>query len=124
MDKTILNNAVKLINLIQSEKSCITVKDFILKHPDYFKDIQIKSLILSNNSDAETDYVYIIGYYIYFQKIKKPVTWFQRRRFAKYDTPKKWKEIFQKTLSINPESRFKTLEQLKEHLLKTIENSD
>ena len=57
MDKTILNNAVKLINLIQSEKNCITVKDFILKHPDYFKDIQIKSLISSNNSDAETDYV-------------------------------------------------------------------
>lgn len=124
MDKTILNNAVKLINLIQSEKSCITVKDFILKHPDYFKDIQIKSLILSNNSYAETDYVYLIGCYIYFQKTKKSVTLFQRRRFAKYDIPKKWKEIFQKTLSINPGSRFKTLEQLKEHLLKTIENSD
>ena len=110
-----MNQILKLIAVMESEK--LPVKAFILNHPEYFSDIPIGSLIAPEcrniQNYRESGYIFLIGSYIYFKSENKPVTWFQRRRFAEFHH---YETLYRKTISTNLSKRFQSLEELKIYL--------
>ena len=64
---------------------------------------------------SEKSYVFLVGSYIYYLVERKPVTWLERRRYARFS---KYEELFQRTLSSDPLRRFTSLYELKAYLLK------
>jgi len=93
----------------------IPVRDFIQKYAEYFSDIPIGSLIAPECRNikkySKSGYIFLIGSYIYFRSENKPVTWFQRRRFAEFHH---YETLYQKTISIS--RRFQNLKELKLYL--------
>ncbi len=113
--KKVFEKSLDLINLMEQEQ--VSVKDFICRHISCFSDIPLSSLIAPECRNCkdyrESGYIFLIGSYIYFSIYHKPVTWFERRRFAVFkDT--EYEELFRKTLCCNVNNRFNCISELKE----------
>lgn len=113
----ILTSAVKLIEIIEKEN--LSLSDFLKKYSDLFTGMSTGSLIAPEyrmkGEFSEESYVFLVGSYIYYLVERKPVTWLERRRYARFTH---YEEIFQRTLSSDPLRRFTSLYELKAHLLK------
>ena len=111
----ILKQSLELIALMESEK--IPVREFILKHHEYFSDIPTSSLIAPECRNIcecrESGYIFLIGSYFYFRTENMLVTWFQRRRFAEFN---RYEKLYKKTISTGISRRFQSLEELKIYL--------
>lgn len=111
----IISECLKIIEHI--EKLKISVRDFIaLYRNKYFSETDMKSLIAPENNKysgySEKEYIFLIGSYMYFNLYNKPVTWFERRRYAKFNDDK-FETFFRKTLCIYVPSRFENLDEMK-----------
>lgn len=122
----ILQDGCELIDVILSDIENLSVSEFIRIHEsDFFRSIQpITSLLApeckTNISIAtETAYVFLVGSYLYFRLTGKPVTWFERRRFAVFQSQSE--PFFRRTLCTHIPNRFQTLEELKDCLQNQID---
>lgn len=117
-DSLIFSNARKLLDLIISTPKVVTVKEFILLHQQFFRDIPEISLLApeDQNNSSESAYIFLIGSYIHYHLFGKPVTWLERRRFAEFLIAEEMKILFQKTLAVSVSERFSSLYELKKYL--------
>lgn len=113
--KEIINDALKIIAIIECEK--LPVREFLTKYTDYFTDVDQHSLIppecREHDRYSEAAYIFVIGSYLYQRIEGKPVTWMERRRFAKYEH---CPGLFRQTLCSNPKARFQRISELKHYL--------
>ena len=111
----ILQKSLKLIEMMEQEK--LPVRDFIQNHAEYFSGMRTGTLIAPECKNiqkySEKGYIFLIGSYIYYLSESKPVTWFERRRFAKFPYHQ---ELFQRTLCSDYRRRFSSLSELKNYL--------
>lgn len=113
--KQIINDALKIIAIMEHER--LSVRGFLTKYADYFAEVDQHSLIppecREHDHYSEAAYIFVIGSYLYQRIEEKPVTWMERRRFAKYaHCP----ELFKQTLCSNSNARFKRISKLKQYL--------
>lgn len=115
--ENILKNSLEIISVMEKEK--ISVREFMRQNSEFFEPVMTSSLIAPEcrNSDIykESGYIFLIGSYIYFKSEGKPVTWFERRRFAKFEESR-FEKVFRKTLCSNAVRRFGYLKELKESI--------
>lgn len=113
--ENILKNSLEIISVMEKEK--LSVREFMRQNSEFFEPVMTSSLIAPEcrNSDIymESGYIFLIGSYIYFKSEGKPVTWFERRRFAKFKE-NRFEKVFRKTLCSNAARRFVCLKELKE----------
>ena len=113
--KHIINDALRIIAIMEREQ--LPVGAFLAKYSDYFADMDPHSLIppecRENDRYTESAYVFVIGSYLYQRIEGKPVTWFERRRFAAHV---QYPELFNRTLCSNPNARFQRISKLKQYL--------
>ena len=111
----ILQKSLKLIEMM--EKGKISVREFIQNHAEYFSGMRTGTLIAPECRNiqeySEKAYIFLIGSYIYYLLENKAVTWFERRRFAKF---LHYQELFQRTLCSDYRRRFSSLSELKNYL--------
>ena len=111
----ILQKSLKLIEMMKREK--LPVRDFIQNHAEYFSGMRTGTLIAPECRNiqeySEKAYIFLIGSYIYYLSENKAVTWFERRRFAKFSHHQ---ELFQRTLCSDYRRRFSSLSELKKYL--------
>lgn len=113
--KHIVNDAQQIIAIMEHEK--LTVREFLTKYAAYFTNMDQLSLIPPEcrkyDHYSESAYIFLIGSYLYQRIEGKPVTWFERRRFAGYPH---LSELFSRTLCSYPDRRFQSLDELKNYL--------
>lgn len=111
----ILQKSLELIEMMEKEK--ISVRGFIQNHAEYFSGMRTGTLIAPECRNiqkySEKAYIFLIGSYIYYLSENKAVTWFERRRFAKFSHHQ---ELFQRTLCSDYRRRFSSLSELKKYL--------
>lgn len=117
--KNIIDSAIRIIKKMEREK--LPVRAFIAKYQELFAGVDKRSLIppecREHDIYTETAYVFVVGSYIYQHIECRPVTWFERRRFAEFQH---YPELFKRTLSSSPKRRFQRLSELKEYLNRLI----
>ena len=111
----ILQKSLELIEMM--EKGKISVRGFVQNHAEYFSGIRTGMLIAPECRNiqeySEKGCIFLIGSYIYYLSENKAVTWFERRRFAKFSH---YQELFQKTLCSDYRRRVSSLSELKNYL--------
>ena len=116
----ILSHAQKLISEIQSHNEEYDLKEFISTHNNYFSDIPLQSLLTYSYNrfqiTTQSDFIYLIGSYIFFNVFGYPVTWLEKRHFAEYCISEEWQFLFHKTLAVSEKLRFASLTELNEYL--------
>lgn len=117
----VFENAIEIINIMEHEQ--LPVRAFLSQYSAYFANVDLRCLIppecRESDKFTESAYIFVIGSYLYQRIEGKPVTWFERRRFADrphYDT------LFRRTLCSNPNRRFQRISELKQYL-KEVEKS-
>ena len=113
--KQIIKDALQIIAIIEHEK--VSVRGFLKKYAAYFANVDPHSLIppecREQDCFRESAYVFVTRSYIYQMFFTKPITWLERRRFARYPH---FSELFSRTLCGHPDRRFQSLDELKNYL--------
>lgn len=113
--KYFFENAIKMICIMEHKR--LPAKEFIAAYSANFEPANLQNLIppecREHDDFAESAYVFVIGSYLYQMIEGKPVTWLERRRFAKYPH---FTELFCRTLCNSPKRRFQSLNELRKYL--------